>query len=98
MIQPRETEDDWKKLVDNANDQAVSAEETHKAKALAEDKYRDLTSQQQAIQEYDRESLAKLQEEKRTKRDALVSEIRDHLNAQAKAGGYNLVFDISGEA
>jgi len=42
--------------------------------------------------------MARLQEEKRQKRDQLVQDIKEHLTAQAKAGNYNLVFDTSGES
>jgi Skp family chaperone for outer membrane proteins len=94
----RKTEDDYKKLVDSANDMAVSKDERDKAKESAEEKYRDLVNRKDAIDQYDRQAMARLQEEKRQKRDALVSEIKEHLAAQAKAGGYNLVFDSSGES
>jgi Skp family chaperone for outer membrane proteins len=94
----RQAEDQYKKLFDSANDQAISADERAKAKQAAEDKYRDLANRKDAIDQYDRQAMARLQEEKRQRRDTLVAEIKDHLVAMAKAGGYNLVFDTSGES
>jgi Skp family chaperone for outer membrane proteins len=94
----KKAEDQYKKLLDSANDMAVSKEERDKAKAAAEDKYRDLVSRKNAIDQYDNQAMARLQEEKRAKRDVLVAEIKEHLVAQAKAGGYNLVVDSSGES
>jgi Skp family chaperone for outer membrane proteins len=94
----RKTEEQYKKLLDSANDMAVSKEERDKAKASAEEKYRDLINRKDAIEQYDRQAMARMNEEKRQKRDGLVSEIKDHLVAQAKAGAYNLVFDTSGES
>ena len=91
-------EDQYKKLVDSANDQAVSADERAKAKQAAEDKYRELANRKDGLDQYNRQAQARLQEERRKKRDDLVGEIKDHLVAQAKAAGYNLVFDTSGES
>jgi len=91
-------EEQYKKLFDSANDQAVSAEERGKAKEAAEEKYRELANRKDAIDQYDRQALARLQEEKRKRRDDLVAEIKDHLVAMARAAGYNLVFDSSGES
>lgn len=94
----RKAEEAYKKQIDNANDMAVSKDERDKAKAAAEDKYRDLVNRKDAIDQYDRQAMARLQEEKRQKRDVLVQDIKEHLVAQAKAGGYNLVLDTSGES
>ncbi len=77
---------------------AVSAEERAKAKQTAEEKYRELANRKDALEQYDRQALARLQEEKRQRRDTLVAEIKDHLVAQSKAAGFNLVFDTSGES
>jgi Skp family chaperone for outer membrane proteins len=94
----RKVEERYRGLLDSANDMAVSKEERDKAKAAAEEKYRDLVNRKDALEQYDRQAMAKLDEQKREKRDVLVGEIKDHLVAKAKAGGYNLVLDSSGES
>ncbi len=91
-------ESDWQKLIDKAEDQAVSAEERDKSKKAAQEKYRDIGSAKQTLQEYDRASTARLREKERQRRDDIVKEIRSVLDADAKAGGYTLVLDVSGES
>jgi Skp family chaperone for outer membrane proteins len=94
----KKQESEWQKLVDKSEDQAVSAEERARSKKQAEDKFREVKSVEQNIQEYSRASAAKLQERERQRRDDIVKEIRNVLNAEAKAGGYTLVLDASGES
>ena len=94
----KKTEDEWQKLIDKAEDQAVSAEERARSKAAAEDKLREVKNAEQTIQEYDRVSANRLHEKERQRRDDIVKEIRGVLNAEAKAGGYTLVLDVSGES
>ena len=91
-------ENEWQKLIDKAEDQAVSAEERAKSKTAATEKLREVKSAEQTIQEYDRASTARLREKERQRRDDIVKEIRSVLDADAKAGGYTLVLDVSGES
>src|SRR5208282_4107664 len=91
-------ESEWKKLIDKAEDQAVSADERDKSKKAAQEKYREIGGAKQNIQEYDRVSTTKLREKERQRRDDIVKEIRSVLDADAKAGGYTLVLDVSGES
>ncbi len=94
----RKAQEEYQKLFDSANDQAISADERAKAKQAAEDKYRELANRKDAVDQYNRQAAARLDEEKRKKTEDLVGEIKDHLNVMAKAGSYNLVFDTSGES
>jgi Skp family chaperone for outer membrane proteins len=94
----KKQEEEWQKLIDKSEDQAVSAEERERSKKEAQDKLAEIKSSEQAIQEYDRVSAAKLREENRQRRDDIVKEIRSVLNADAKAGDYTLVLDVSGES
>lgn len=94
----KKREDDWKVLRDKAQDQAVSAEQREQSKKEAEEKFLDLKSGDEAITEYDRVASARLREKQRQRRDDLVKTIREVLNADAKAAGYTLVIDVSGES
>jgi len=94
----RKAQEEYQKLFDSANDQAISADERAKAKQAAEDKYRDLANRKDAVDQYNRQAAAKLDEEKRKRTEDLVSEIREHLTVMAKAGSYNVVLDTSGES
>jgi Skp family chaperone for outer membrane proteins len=91
-------EDEWRKLIDKANDQAVSAEERDKSKKAATDKYAELEADKQSINEFDRMATARLHEKERQRRDDIVKEIQGVVDAHAKAGGYSLVLDPSGES
>jgi outer membrane protein len=91
-------EEDWQKLIDKAEDQAISPEERARSKKAAEDKLREVKSAGQNIQAYDRASEDRLREKQRSRTDDIIKEIRGVLNAQAKAGGYTLVLDVSGES
>jgi Skp family chaperone for outer membrane proteins len=91
-------EAEWQKLIDKAEDQAVSAEERAKSKTAAAEKLREVKSATQNIQEYDRASGTRLREKERQRRDDIVKEIRSVLDADAMAAGYTLVLDVSGES
>lgn len=89
---------DWQKLIDKANDQAVSPDERDKSKKEAEQKYIELENDKQSITEFDRVASSRLREKELQRRDDIVKEIRQLLNADAKAAGYTMVLDPSGES
>jgi outer membrane protein len=88
----------WQKLFDRANDQAISTEERARLKQMADDKLREIKTAERALQEFDRAGTARLDEKKRQRHDDLLMEIRNVLIADAKAGGYTLVLDVSGDS
>jgi Skp family chaperone for outer membrane proteins len=94
----RKHEDDYRKLIEKANDQAVSAEEREKSRQSAAEKRTELDNDKQSITEFDRMATARLREKVRLKRDDIVKEIEGVVEARAKAGGYTLVLDTSGES
>lgn len=94
----KKDEDDWRKLIDKANDQAVSAEERDKSKKAAEEKYGQLEGDKQQITEFDRVSASRMHDKEQQRRDDIVKEIRHVLDADAKAAGYTMVLDSSGES
>jgi outer membrane protein len=91
-------EEEWKKLIDKSNDQAVSADERDKAKQAAEKKLLELRDLEQTIKQYEASARAALGEKQRRKRDAILEEIRTLINAKAKAGGFSLVVDTAAES
>ena len=86
-------EAEWKKLLDKSNDQAIVATERANSKQAAESKLLELKSMEQAVAQFERSSRAKLGEKQRRKRDAILQEIRDVVNAKSKVAGYTLVLD-----
>lgn len=89
----RKGEEDWKKLLDKSNDQAVTADDRQKAKQAAEKKLVELKDMEQTVAQFERSSRAKLSEKNRRKRDAILEEIREAVNTKAKAAGYAIVID-----
>lgn len=90
--------EDYKKLVESANDQAVSADERDKRKKSAETKVLELNEIEKTLTQFKREKQATFDEQKRRMRDQIVREIREQVNNRARSGGFNLVFDTSAES
>jgi outer membrane protein len=91
----KKSEDDWKKLIDKSNDQAIAPEERANSKKTAEKKLVDLKDLEQTIRQFDTSSRTKINEKLRRKRDAILVEIRDIINSKAKAAGYTMVIDTA---
>ena len=94
----RKHNEEWRKLIDKANDQSLSAEEREKSNTAAKDKYAELESDKESITEFDRVASARLHEKERQRRDDIVKEIEGVVNAHAKTAGYSLVLDNSGDS
>jgi Skp family chaperone for outer membrane proteins len=94
----RKHQDEYRKLIDQADDQAVSAEEREKGKQAAVKKIEELKSDEQDINTFDRAANARIGEKKNMRREEIVKEIRGILEAHAIAAGYTMVFDTSGES
>ncbi|MGB9602395.1 MAG: OmpH family outer membrane protein [Verrucomicrobiia bacterium] len=93
----KKASDEYKKMLENANDQAVSAEEREKRKKAAEDKLLEIRQIEVAMEQFVRNASASLSEEERRLRDNIVKELREAIATKARAGGFTLVLDVSGE-
>jgi outer membrane protein len=87
--------EEYKKLIESASDQAVSSEEREKRKTAAEKKLVEIKSIEQEVNQHDRNSAEILGTQTRRMRDKILDEIRELINAKAKAGGYTLVLDTA---
>jgi Skp family chaperone for outer membrane proteins len=92
--------DDWKKskeeyqkLLEDANDQAVSAELRDKRKKAAEDKLKDLRAGEDNITQFERQMNVRLGEEKARMRKNILEEIKLAISSKAKTGNYSIVID-----
>lgn len=90
--------EDYKKLIEGANDQALSAEERDKRKKSAETKLGDIRELERSVTQYMKEATTRIDEQKARLRDGIVDQIRKVINDKAKAGNYAFVFDVSGES
>lgn len=91
-------QEDYKRLTEGANDQAVSEAERAKRKEASEKKLVELREQQSQIEQFDRQSRSTLAETQRRLRDNILKEIKEKIAGKAKAKGYAFVFDTAGES
>jgi outer membrane protein len=87
----------WQALREDANNQILSEDERKKRGKQAEDKLKDLRETEDSIAQYKRTALAKLDEEWHRLLLKVFDDIKSVIEAKAKAGGYALVLDASGE-
>ena len=90
--------DEYKKLIESANDQAVSADEREKRKKSAESKLLEIKEIENSVNQFDRQSRTTLGEQQRRMRDNILREIREVINTKAKAGTYTVVLDVAAES
>jgi Skp family chaperone for outer membrane proteins len=86
---------DYKQMLDQANDPAISADERDKRKAAAADKARDLNTRQVNFESYQRTAESQLADKSQRMIGNLVTEIQKYVSETAKTGGYALVLDSS---
>ena len=98
LEQYQKSTDDYKKALDDANNQAVSADEREKRKKSAEGKLLEIKELEQNITQFDKQATNTLTEQQRRMRDNILGEIRGVINAKAKAAGYSMVIDTAAES
>jgi len=98
MDQYGKLRDDYKKALDGAQDQAVSADEREKRKKTGESKLLELKELEQTIEQFDRQSRTSLEEQQRRMRDNILKEIQGVITTKAKSGNFSLVVDIASES
>ena len=89
---------DYRKALDDSNNQAVSADEREKRKKGAENNLLEVKRIEDQINQFERSAGATLEEKLRRMRESILEEIRAVVNAKAKAGGFSMVFDTASES
>lgn len=97
MEQYQKASEDYKKLLDEANSQAVSQDEREKRKKSAEGKLVEIKELETTIRQFENTARTTLEEKKRQMREKILTAIRDIINAKAKAAGYAMVIDTAAE-
>jgi outer membrane protein len=90
--------DEYQKLLDAADDQAISADERDKRKQAAADKYKEIQDSQTTIVQFERQAQATLSDQTQRMRTDIIKEISAAVADKAKAAGYTLVFDVSADS
>jgi len=85
----------YSQLLDQANDQALSAEERGKRRQAAADKLKDINSSKVAIEQFNRQAQSQVIDQRQRMTAKLVSAIQQAVGEKAKAGGYSLVVNSS---
>ena len=90
--------EEYKKVLDSANDAAVSIEEKDKRKKAAEAKLLEINEIEQSIKQFERSARAQISEQQRLMREKILNEIRELINVKSRAAAYNLVIDTAAES
>jgi outer membrane protein len=88
---------DYEQLLQQANDQALSADERDRRKQAAADKLKELQSSKVAIDQFERQAQTTLSEQRQRMRDNILTEIKAAVTTKAKTDGFTLVFDSAAE-
>ena len=89
--------EEYKKLIDSSTDQAVSTEERDKRKSAAEKKLLEINEIEQTADLFRKNSNENLGIQIRRMTDNILKDIREMVEAKAKAEGYTLVIDSSAQ-
>ena len=89
---------DHKKLIESAQDQAVSSDERERRKSAADKKLLEIKEIEQDANLFQRTTDEQLKMQARRMTENILRDIRDLVDAKAKAGGYTLVIDIAAKS
>jgi len=90
----KKANDEYRKLMEGANDQAVSADERERRKKSAESKLVELRDIEKTYTQFRRDAGTRIDEMKRRWQERIIQEIREVINRKAKAGNFTLILDI----
>jgi outer membrane protein len=91
----QKSQTDYKKLLDQSNDPAVSSSEREKKRLASLDKAKEISDARAAIEQFQRQAEAQLADQSQRMSVNLVSDIQKAVTDKAKAGGYSMVFNSS---
>lgn len=86
---------DYKQLLDQANDPALSAEERDKRKQSATAKAKEIATTKSTLEQFQRQAEAQLADESQRMRGNLLTDIQKAVADKAKAGDYTLVVNAA---
>lgn len=89
----KKSREEYQTLVQEANDQAVSAAERDKRKQAAEDKKKSLDEALDNIAQFEKQATATIAEQKGRMRKNILDEIKVVISSKAKSAGYSVVID-----
>ena len=93
----QKSEVNYKKLLENASDAALSASERDRRKKESDNELLALREMEARLKQFDNTARTTLTEKQRRMRDNILQEIRDTVKANIKTSGYTLVLDTAAE-
>jgi outer membrane protein len=91
----KKSEVDYKQLLEQANDQGISADERDKRKQASADKAKEIANARGAIEQFQRQADTQLGEQSTRMSSNVLTEIQKAVADKAKAGGYTLVLNVN---
>ena len=88
-------QENYKRLLTAANDQAVTSDERDKRKVAAQNKLKDLQDIETNIKNFDAQAQTTLDEQKRRLTDNILTVIKKTVSDKARAAGYTIVLDTT---
>jgi len=86
---------DYKKLLEQASDPAISTDERDKRKQAANDKAKEMNNTKVALEQFQRQAETQLADQSQRMSANIVIEIQKAVADKAKAGGYSIVLNSS---
>jgi Skp family chaperone for outer membrane proteins len=90
----KKSDEQYKKLLEEANVPAISNDERDRRKKTAEDKLKSMKESEVQIKQFKDSATSTLDEQRKRMRDNLSVEIKAAIAAQAKADNYSMVLDV----
>jgi outer membrane protein len=91
----KKANEDYRKLVDQSNDQAVASEERERRRKSAESKLMEVQEIEKSVKQFEAQARTSIGELEKRSREKIVAEIREVVNRLGRSGGYSLVVDTS---
>lgn len=86
-------QNDYKQLLDQASDPAISGDERDKRKQAAADKLKEINNSKGAIEQFQRQAEAQLADQSQRMSGNLVGEIQKAVADKAKKSGFSMVLN-----
>lgn len=90
--------DEYRRLIESSNDQAVSSVERENRKKSAENKLNEVQEIEKSVKQFQAQARTTLGELEKRLRDAIVKDIRELISNKSKVGNYTLILDISAQS
>ena len=94
----KKSSDQYEQLLESANDPAVSDDERARRKTEADAELKQLQDRRAAVDQFGRQAQMTIADQKQRMHDNILDEIKKAVADKAKAGGYSLVLDSTGES